>query len=133
MQYPNLFSTITLSLVITTLFLVHFPSSSYADNKEYLNCSAPFDCAGEEGLSYPFWGSNRPNYCGHPSFELDCSTDVPLIKITNLNYRILDVNNVSRILTVAREDYWNTVCPATIINTLQKTLQLAACLQYLLL
>jgi hypothetical protein len=117
MPYPNLFPTITLSLVITTLFLIHFPSSSYADKEQYQNCSASFDCAGEEGLSYPFWGSNRPNYCGHPSFELDCSTDVPLIKITNLNYRILNVNNVSRTLMVAREDYWNTVCPATIVNT----------------
>ncbi|XP_062150640.1 LEAF RUST 10 DISEASE-RESISTANCE LOCUS RECEPTOR-LIKE PROTEIN KINASE-like 1.4 isoform X5 [Alnus glutinosa] len=117
MPYPSLFPTITLSLVITTLFLIHFSSSSYADNEEYLNCSAPFDCAGIQNLSYPFWGSNRPNYCGHPSFELNCSTDAPMIKITNLNYKILDVNNVSRTLMVAREDYWNTVCPATIINT----------------
>jgi hypothetical protein len=117
MQYPNLFSTITLSLVITTLFLVHFPSSSYADNKEYLNYSVPFDCAGMKGLSYPFWGSNRPNYCGHPSFELNCTVDAPLIKITYMNYRILGVNEVSRTLMVAREDYWNTVCPATIVNT----------------
>jgi hypothetical protein len=35
----------------------------------------------------------------------------------NQNYRILEVNNVSRTLMVVREDYWNTVCPATIVNT----------------
>jgi hypothetical protein len=70
-----------------------------------------------EGFDYPFWGLNRPNYCGHPAFELNCSTNAQLIKITNLNYRIFDVNNVSWTLMVAREDYWNTVCPSTIVNT----------------
>jgi len=118
MQYPNLFPIITLSLVITTLFLIHFPSSSDADNEKYRNCSASFECAGMEGFGYPFWGLNRPNYCGHPSFELNCSTDAPLIKITNLNYRVLHVDNVSRTLKVARQDYWNTVCPATIVDTI---------------
>jgi hypothetical protein len=92
--------------------------SLYADNEQYLNCSSkPFDCAGIQNLSYLFWGSNRPNYCSHSYFELNCSGDAPLIKITNLNYKILDVNNVSRTLMIAREDYWNTVCLATFINT----------------
>jgi hypothetical protein len=117
MQYTNLFPAITLSLVMTTMFLIYFPSSSYADNEKYLNCSVPFDCAAMKGLSYPFWGSNRPPYCGHPSFELNCSIDAPLIKITYTNYRLLQVDNVLRTLKVARQDYWNTVCPATIVNT----------------
>ncbi|XP_059451732.1 LEAF RUST 10 DISEASE-RESISTANCE LOCUS RECEPTOR-LIKE PROTEIN KINASE-like 1.4 isoform X1 [Corylus avellana] len=116
-MHPNLFPTIALSMVITTLCLIHFPSSSYADDEQYLNCSQPFDCAGIEGLSYPFWGSNRPSYCGHPSFELNCSSNAPLIKITFMNYRVLQVNNVSQTLQVAREDYWNTLCPSTIVNT----------------
>ncbi|XP_059451279.1 LEAF RUST 10 DISEASE-RESISTANCE LOCUS RECEPTOR-LIKE PROTEIN KINASE-like 2.7 [Corylus avellana] len=118
-MHPNLFPTSALSsLVITAcLCLINFPSSSYADDEQYLNCSKPFDCAGIEGLSYPFWGSNRPSYCGHPAFELNCSDGVPLIKITFMNYRVLQVENVSRTLQVAREDYWNTLCPATIVNT----------------
>jgi hypothetical protein len=116
MQYPNFFPTITLFLVITILSFIHFPSSSYADNEKYLNCNAPFDCAGMKGLNYPFWRSNRPNYCGHPAFELNCRDDAPHIKITNINYRILDVNKVSQTLMIAREDYWNTVCPVTYGN-----------------
>jgi hypothetical protein len=112
-----LFLTITLSLVITIFSFIHLPLSSYADNEKYLNCSAPFDCAGMEGLNYPFWGSNRPNYCGHPAFKLNCSEDAPLIKITNSNYRILEVNNVSRTLMVARQDYGSSVvCPTTGFN-----------------
>jgi hypothetical protein len=112
-----LFLTITLSLVITIFSFIHLPLSSYADNEKYLNCSAPFDCAGIEGLNYPFWGSNRPNYCGHPAFELNCREDAPLIKITNRNYRILEVNNGSHILKVARQDYWNSaICPTTGLN-----------------
>ncbi|KAB8433050.1 hypothetical protein FH972_025008 [Carpinus fangiana] len=117
-MHPNLFPTIALLLVITALSLIHFPSSSYADDEQYLNCSQPFDCAGIKDLSYPFWGSNiRPSYCGHPAFELSCSDDAPLINITFMTYRVLEVENVSRTLTVAREDYWNTLCPATIVNT----------------
>ncbi|XP_059451729.1 LEAF RUST 10 DISEASE-RESISTANCE LOCUS RECEPTOR-LIKE PROTEIN KINASE-like 1.4 isoform X1 [Corylus avellana] len=117
-MHPNLFPTIALSLVITVLCLIHFPSSSYADAEQYLNCSKTFDCAGIVDLSYPFWESNiRPSYCGHPAFELNCSDGVPLIKITFMNYRVLHVDNVSQTLQVAREDYWNTLCPATIVNT----------------
>jgi hypothetical protein len=117
MQYPNLFPTITLFLVITILSFIHLPSSSYADNAKYLNCSAPFNCAGMKGLNYLFWGSNRPNYCGHPAFELSCSDDAPHIKIKHMNYRILDVNKVSRTLMVGREDYWNNICSPIPSNT----------------
>jgi len=69
-----------------------------------------------KGLNYPFWGSNRPNYCGHPAFKLNCREDAPLIKIMDLKYRILDVDNVSRTLKVARQDYWKTLCPAMFVN-----------------
>jgi len=114
MQYPNLFPAITLFLVITIFSFIHLLSSSYADNEKHLNCSAPFDCAGMKGLNYPFWGSNRPNYCGHPAFELNCSNDVPLINITDVNYQILNISKVSRTLMVTRENYRNAICPATI-------------------
>jgi archaellin len=114
-----LFLTITLSLVITIFSFIHLPLSSYADNEKYLNCSAPFDCAGIEGLNYPFWGSNRPNYCGHPAFELNCREDAPLIKITNSSYRILEVNNVSRTLKVIKQDSGSSaVCRSTGFNNI---------------
>ncbi|XP_041007634.1 LOW QUALITY PROTEIN: LEAF RUST 10 DISEASE-RESISTANCE LOCUS RECEPTOR-LIKE PROTEIN KINASE-like 2.1 [Juglans microcarpa x Juglans regia] len=68
-------------------------------------------------LGYPFWGSNRPEYCGYPGFELNCSGDLPQLNVTNMYYRVLNIDDAARSLQVARVDYWNTTCPATYANT----------------
>uniref|UniRef100_A0A7N2MRU7 non-specific serine/threonine protein kinase n=1 Tax=Quercus lobata TaxID=97700 RepID=A0A7N2MRU7_QUELO len=112
-MHPHLFPTITLSLMI----VIHCPTSLRADNEKYLTCEAPFNCGNFLNLNYPFWASDRPNYCGHPSFQLNCSSDVPQINITTMNYRVLEINNSSRTLKVARMDYLNTICPAAFVNT----------------
>ena len=52
-----------------------------------------------------------------PEFKLDCSSNVPRIDITYINYRVLQINNSSRTLKVARTDYWDTVCPSALVNT----------------
>uniref|UniRef100_A0A7N2MST5 non-specific serine/threonine protein kinase n=1 Tax=Quercus lobata TaxID=97700 RepID=A0A7N2MST5_QUELO len=116
-MHPHLFPTITLSLMIVTITLIHFPTSLLADNERYLTCEAPFNCSNLVNLSYPFWASNRPNYCGHPSFQLDCSNNVPRINITTMNYRVLEINNSLQTLKVARTDYLDTMCPAALVNT----------------
>ncbi|XP_050258873.1 LEAF RUST 10 DISEASE-RESISTANCE LOCUS RECEPTOR-LIKE PROTEIN KINASE-like 2.1 [Quercus robur] len=116
-MHPHLFPTITLSLMIVTITLIHCPTYLLADNEQYLTCEAPFNCSNLVNLSYPFWGSNRPNYCGHPSFQLDCSSNSPQINITYMNYRVLEINNSSRTLKVARTNYLDTICPAAFVNT----------------
>ncbi|XP_075662362.1 LEAF RUST 10 DISEASE-RESISTANCE LOCUS RECEPTOR-LIKE PROTEIN KINASE-like 2.5 [Castanea sativa] len=116
-MHPHLFPTIKLSLIIVTITLIHFPTSLLADNEQYLTCEAPFNCGNLEYLSYPFWASNRPNYCGHPSFQLDCSSNVPQINIAAMNYRVLEINYSSWTLKVARADYLDTICPAAFVNT----------------
>jgi hypothetical protein len=104
--------------MIITITLIHCPTSLCAEDEQYNNCSTTFQCGGlKKNLSYPFWGSNRAEYCGHPSFWLDCSNDVPLINITHLNYRVLDININLRTLRLARTDYWETICPAVLGNT----------------
>ena len=115
-MHPHLFPTITLSLMIITITLIHCPTSLCAEDEQYNSCSTPISC-GAMYFSYPFWGSNRPDYCGHPNFEINCSNNVPLIKITYMNYRVLEINNSSRTLTVARTDYLDTICPPTIVST----------------
>ncbi|KAB1211211.1 hypothetical protein CJ030_MR6G021599 [Morella rubra] len=89
--------TITLSFMIIAISLIHIPSGMK--------------------ITYPFWGSNRPSYCGHPDFQLNCSGDVPEINIKFLNFRVLSISAASSSLTVARADYWNELCPATLVNT----------------
>ncbi|XP_030948189.1 LEAF RUST 10 DISEASE-RESISTANCE LOCUS RECEPTOR-LIKE PROTEIN KINASE-like 2.5 [Quercus lobata] len=116
-MHPNLFPTITLFLIIVTITLIHCPTSLCADDEKYLTCEAPFNCSNLVNLSYPFWASNRPNYCGHPSFQLNCSSEFPQINITTMNHRVLEINNSSRSLKVARTDYLDTICPAAFVNT----------------
>ncbi|XP_050269720.1 LEAF RUST 10 DISEASE-RESISTANCE LOCUS RECEPTOR-LIKE PROTEIN KINASE-like 2.5 isoform X1 [Quercus robur] len=116
-MHPHLFPTITLFLIIVTITLIHCPTSLRADNKKYLACEAPFNCSNLVNLSYPFWASNRPNYCGHPSFQLNCSSDVPQINLTTMNYSVLEIITSSRTLKVARTDYLDPICPAAFVNT----------------
>ncbi|XP_042970197.1 LEAF RUST 10 DISEASE-RESISTANCE LOCUS RECEPTOR-LIKE PROTEIN KINASE-like 1.3 [Carya illinoinensis] len=115
---PYFFPTITLTFMIIAIPLIHFPSCLHAnDDEQYLNCNERFDCASAKDIGYPFWGSNRPDYCGYPGFELDCSGDAPHINITFIKYRVLQIDKESMTLKVARADYWNTTCPPTIVNT----------------
>lgn len=110
--------SIFFSFLITTIILIQIPTSSCADNlQQYKKCSSLFDCANLKNLRYPFWGSSRPQYCGHPSFELHCKDEFASITIMSESYRILEVSDSDHRLKVVRTDYWNNVCPTNLKNT----------------
>lgn len=111
-MHPNLFPAYFIFFIIS----VHVHTSLCAENEQYLNCSTPVQCANME-ISYPFWGGNRPGYCGHPGFELSCDGDAPEFTMVEVSYRVRDINNASQTLTVARADFWNDYCPQKYINT----------------
>ncbi|XP_070660960.1 LEAF RUST 10 DISEASE-RESISTANCEUS RECEPTOR-LIKE PROTEIN KINASE-like 1.4 isoform X3 [Malus domestica] len=118
--YP--FQKISLLLVITTtICLFHVQNSSAADDDRYLNCSASFQCANFRDVPYPFWGSSRPDYCGFPDFKLNCSGDAPVISFEGQDYRVLDINQSTSTLRVARTDFWNNLCPVSPANTTIKS------------
>ncbi|XP_004290449.1 PREDICTED: probable serine/threonine-protein kinase At1g18390 isoform X3 [Fragaria vesca subsp. vesca] len=126
-------------LVILAVLLSGVPKSLGVDDDRYLNCSQSFQCAKLENIGYPFWGSNRPDYCGFPEFRLNCSGDAPTISIREQEFRVLSINQSQSTLTVARADYWNNVCPTpltnttTIDNSSSRILQFASDVQQLLL
>ncbi|XP_041007548.1 LEAF RUST 10 DISEASE-RESISTANCE LOCUS RECEPTOR-LIKE PROTEIN KINASE-like 2.1 [Juglans microcarpa x Juglans regia] len=109
----------TFFFIIIAITLVQFPVPSVhaVDDDRYLNCSETFACADIMNLGYPFWGSNRPEYCGYPGFELNCSVNPPQLNVADMYYRVFEINSVARSLKVARVDYWNTTCPAIHANT----------------
>ncbi|KAJ6421392.1 hypothetical protein OIU84_028711 [Salix udensis] len=113
----HLFATRFIIFLIITF--VHVPSSTFAkDDEQYVNCGNLFDCGDIKGAGYPFWGSNRPDYCGYPAFKLDCSDQDPEITIQKLTYKVLGINNQSQILSVARKDHAeNNLCPTLLLNT----------------
>ncbi|KAM2855177.1 hypothetical protein FF1_025525 [Malus domestica] len=118
--YP--FQNISLLLVITTtICLFHVRKSSGADDDRYLNCRASFQCVNFRDVHYPFWGSSRPDYCGYPDFKLNCSGDAPVISFDGQDYRVLDINQSTSTLRVARTDFWNNVCPVSLANTTIKS------------
>ncbi|KAG5527961.1 hypothetical protein RHGRI_028779 [Rhododendron griersonianum] len=91
---------------------VSVPKTSGSDYEQYTSCSQPFQCSNIPNLGYPFWGGNRPAYCGHQNFELDCQSQAPQITISSIPYRVLSIDNPKHTLTVARAEFWNNPCPS---------------------
>ncbi|XP_058009318.1 LEAF RUST 10 DISEASE-RESISTANCE LOCUS RECEPTOR-LIKE PROTEIN KINASE-like 1.3 isoform X2 [Hevea brasiliensis] len=112
---PHLFPTMPLIFIITIMFLC--PLFVSAVDERHQNCTATFDCGNITNIGYPFWGSNRPDYCGHPKFWLNCTDQEALITIKNLTYQALEVNSEAYNLKVARRDYIGGICPNLLLNT----------------
>lgn len=112
-MHSQLHPTIVLLIIITTTSSL----GAYDHDQYYLNCSTPFQCSNQKNIHYPFWGSSRAEYCGHPKFRLNCTGEVPEISIMSQNYRILDIDQNARTLKVVRTDYWADVCPKNLQNT----------------
>lgn len=116
MHHPTTFSLILLPLLITFLTLVHIPKSLCQFDQQYVNCSQPFTC-GNLNFSYPFWGWNRPSYCGHPEFKLTCENNEAILVFESLRYRVLYMDFSYYQLRVARDDLRDNLCPRIIRNT----------------
>ncbi|XP_057462257.1 LEAF RUST 10 DISEASE-RESISTANCE LOCUS RECEPTOR-LIKE PROTEIN KINASE-like 1.4 isoform X2 [Actinidia eriantha] len=102
--------------VLMTIILIHIPTSSGADNGQYTNCSRWYPCANILDIPYPFWGGDKPEYCGHPSFHLNCTGEAPQITIESRPYRVLAIDNGTFTLNVAQEEFWNNDCPSELHN-----------------
>ncbi|XP_022992817.1 LEAF RUST 10 DISEASE-RESISTANCE LOCUS RECEPTOR-LIKE PROTEIN KINASE-like 1.3 isoform X1 [Cucurbita maxima] len=107
-----------LALIFIATVLIQ-PLTLLCDGEEekYRNCNSSLKCLTYPNLGYPFWGLNRPDYCGHPSFELSCREEALEIAINSIAYRILEINTNTHTLRVARKDYWNNICPQSLKNT----------------
>jgi hypothetical protein len=116
---PHVFPAMSWFITFITIIFICGSTLVFAnDDERYVNCSNSLDCGDIKGVGYPFWGSNRPDYCGYPELKLDCSTDQDLeITIEKLTYKVLGIDNQSRILSVARRDYAENICPTLILNT----------------
>ncbi|KAI3500138.1 hypothetical protein L1887_35955 [Cichorium endivia] len=82
----------------------------------YEACMELVQC-GDIQLEYPFWGLNRPAYCGHPGFQLTCESNVTLLNYQSVNYRVLDIDSSNQKITFSRNDLWDNFCPQVLYNT----------------
>jgi len=119
------FSFIINFFFFLSLFLI--PIHVTSDGESYKSC-APFSCGKFTNISYPFQSiNNQPSYCGHPNFNLDCEHGNLTIEIKSQKFHIIDINQTSQLLKLARLDLWSydaapiASCPKKYINvTLDK-------------
>ncbi|XP_030939228.1 LEAF RUST 10 DISEASE-RESISTANCE LOCUS RECEPTOR-LIKE PROTEIN KINASE-like 1.2 isoform X3 [Quercus lobata] len=102
------------SLITLSLFLAILPPSYCTDDARFVDCSRPYECGGIKNVSYPFWGGNRPEYCGRQGFKLECN-EYPIIKFGEQEFLILNISESQHIMTIARLDLW--LCPQTYLDT----------------
>ncbi|XP_058227122.1 LEAF RUST 10 DISEASE-RESISTANCE LOCUS RECEPTOR-LIKE PROTEIN KINASE-like 2.1 [Rhododendron vialii] len=111
-MHPQLFPISFMFVAIVALI----PASLAQGNEQYLNCSQLFQCGNIQGIGYPFWGANRSQSCGHPSFFLNCTGEAPVLTIQTRPYRVLSIDNATYALTVVRQEFWNDTCPQYLYN-----------------
>ncbi|KAG5022117.1 hypothetical protein JHK85_018459 [Glycine max] len=101
-----------LSSFINTLFFfsLFFPTYVSSDSEGYSACE-PFSCGQINNISYPFWNSDQqPSYCGHPKFKLDCQQDSVTIGMVSQRFHVIEIDQTSKVLKIARLDLWNDPC-----------------------
>ncbi|CAI9261876.1 unnamed protein product [Lactuca saligna] len=108
--------SIFIMFIAIIAIVVSFPAISCQESQSYDVCGEVFQC-GDFQLQYPFWGSGRPAYCGHPGFQLTCESNVPLLSYQSVNYQILDTNTSTQIINMARNDLWDELCLEYLYNT----------------
>ncbi|KEH26986.1 wall-associated receptor kinase carboxy-terminal protein [Medicago truncatula] len=111
------FSFIINIFLFLALFII--PIHITSDVESFKSC-APFSCGNFTNVSYPFWSvNNQPSYCGHPNFNLDCEHGNLTIEIKSQKFHIIDINQTSRLLRIARLDLWSNDA-ATIVSCPKK-------------
>ncbi|CAL9224441.1 unnamed protein product [Arabidopsis halleri] len=83
--------------------------SSEEIDERYSRCGHSFSCGYHMDLYYPFWTPERKE-CGHPDFKVNCSGDFAEFSISNVKFRILEMNFESHIIRLARTNYLNYLC-----------------------
>ncbi|XP_057998250.1 LEAF RUST 10 DISEASE-RESISTANCE LOCUS RECEPTOR-LIKE PROTEIN KINASE-like 2.4 [Hevea brasiliensis] len=106
-----------LSLSVLVLFFsVSIPLCS-SNTDSYTSCSTTQFVCGNITAGFPFWGNNRPEFCGNPGLELMCENDNPTININDVVYRVLEIDENGQSLRIARQDYTDGICQPQLLNT----------------
>ncbi|XP_059455085.1 LEAF RUST 10 DISEASE-RESISTANCE LOCUS RECEPTOR-LIKE PROTEIN KINASE-like 2.1 [Corylus avellana] len=105
---------LSISSIIIILFLSFFltilPPSYCDEDDPFEVCNRTYNCGGVN-IPFPLWGGSRPEYCGHPGYNLSClNNEYPVIEIEGIEFRVLNITTSSRTFTVARSDLWDGPC-----------------------
>ena len=111
MFIPNYSSIFFLAFPLLLHLLPLF--SNGANSPQYSACSTLYSCGKVQNIGYPFWGGNRPDYCGSPNFRLNClpGAEYPTMIIYSngsLGFTIVDINTSNHTIQVSRERLLHT-------------------------
>lgn len=105
--------------LIALLVILKFSHCFSASLEWYDDCGKYFSCGNVTKVGFPFWGSeSRPKNCGYRGLELGCEGNATItLGIRGMKYRVLDINQNTQMLTIAREDFWEGICLQRFVNT----------------
>ncbi|XP_042403562.1 LEAF RUST 10 DISEASE-RESISTANCE LOCUS RECEPTOR-LIKE PROTEIN KINASE-like 1.2 [Zingiber officinale] len=111
-----------LVIFLCSVLLTFSPSLS-DDGELFRSCGKrPFTC-GERTVqvAYPFNTADRPNSCGHPSFELNCNTSgssAITINVGRKTYVVTDdIDYSDHLITLLDQSFFDRPCPLPSENT----------------
>jgi hypothetical protein len=116
MNYPVFSLSPSPSVFVIVLLLFVQVPSSVSNSALFADCANKFVC-GNISADFPFWGTGRPPACGIPELELKCEDNIAKMNISQVAYRVLDINQDDGILRIAREDYLVGLCPPQFVNS----------------
>ncbi|KAJ4713437.1 Receptor-like kinase [Melia azedarach] len=114
---PILDSIITIFCILIAVS----PVSHCRHDEQFVACSRRYTCgSGVQNVGYPFWGGDRPQFCGRgKEFELKCQDNqFPVIDPgTGQKFRVLKIDPYERKMTLSRVDLWDNFCPGIFNET----------------
>ncbi|MED6180415.1 hypothetical protein PIB30_010045 [Stylosanthes scabra] len=96
--------------------LQHSFSQNTDDTTSYSICSKPFSCGTLiTNVSYPFWGGNRPHFCGTHGFKLTCTNNnnnqtTASLQLGLQNFHVLAINQTQSTMRIVRTDFVYDQC-----------------------
>lgn len=113
-HFPFLTSMLALVFFSTTL-----PQSHSQKNDSYSTCSKSFSCGTLiTNVSYPFWGGNRPQFCGGHGFKLTCMHNQNTsIQVGSQKFNVININQTASTMRVVRTDLVYDSCSSNFTNT----------------
>lgn len=110
----------TFSFFFFFLLLTTLPTSicQEQNNNKHAECSKPYTCGEISNIYYPFWGENRPSYCGsNKQLELKCEGHRNTsIQVGSQSFQVLRIDQLGHTMTMVRKGLVYDSCSSGLIT-----------------
>ncbi|KAL2342468.1 hypothetical protein Fmac_003753 [Flemingia macrophylla] len=111
-------SSFLASILILAFFISTLPQSYSQENDTFSICSQSFSCGTLTNISFPFWGGDRPHFCGRNGFNLACMHNHNTsLQLGSQNFNVLNINQTASTLRLVRTDLVYDRCSSNFTNT----------------